>query len=262
MKTFLSLIALASIVTTAHAAPSGRVAGPEDPLPVINIERKNNLFEIDKSKPIYLEINMSPKTSKVLKKELSEKGLNIVDQPADGVTIMKIEGVYTVNLQNLRAKPFHLDELLSLGTEEPSDEVYKSAQTQSSIRGGSDLVANVLVGSGSTVGLSTAGGITMALAQIVGLDVGLAKAFGGDPRGFCLLGCSNWNKYFQEMYVAVDVRENGNQQIAGIRISTIDDLMQPVYLWQVAFGILMHDLTGDALPAFNLKQTGVAPSDN
>lgn len=257
----LLFFALTVFTAQAMASKEARLANSKDPLPIVSIERKSNLSKLDTSRPIYIEVKKNPVTASQLRNDLTTRGLKVVDKPApDGITI-EVEGLYSARLPTLRAKPFQLDQLLASDTA-VSDGMsrHASADTENRMRGGADLVANALVGAGSQIGLGQTGGIAMALAQIVGLDVAISKTLGTDPRGFCFINCANWNKYIQEMHVAIKILDGGTEKIAGIKVTTLDELLHPVHLWEVAFGLLVSDLTGSPPPNYNLKASDIKPA--
>lgn len=259
----LLFFALTVFATQGMAAKEARLARSGDPLPVLNIERKNALPKLDASRPIYIEVKKNPLTAIQLRNDLTTRGLKIVDKPAPEAITMEVEGLYSARLPTLRAKPFQLDQLLASDTAVSSSmSQHASADTENRMRGGADLVANALVGAGSQIGLGQTGGVAMALAQIVGLDVAISKTLGTDPRGFCFINCANWNKYIQEMHVAIKVIDAGTETIAGIKVTTLDELLHPVHLWEVAFGLLMSDLTGSTPPHYNLKTSDIKPAVN
>lgn len=201
--------------------------------------------------PVYAEFASSPKLTLLLREEFARRGYRLAETKADAAVVVELAATYGFQRTKERAVRVDFGQVFEGAARE------KSLQAQA----GTGELARMSIGeaalvSGINAGLFSAGlmnatglgtGLLDAISNATGIKAGFNRLVVGDARGFCLIGCANWNKYVQTLAVGSTVSRQGAADRLVVEAKVIDEKLYPDAMFDRASRELMGRLFSDGV---------------
>ncbi len=198
--------------------------------------------------PVYAEFASSPKLTALLREEFARRGYRLAETKAEAAVVVELAATYGFQRTKERAVRVDFGQVFEGAAKE------KSLQAQA----GTGELARMSVGeaalvSGINAGLFSAGlinatglgtGLLDAISNATEIKAGFNRLVAGDARGFCLIGCANWNKYVQTLAVGGTVSREGEAERLVVEAKVIDEKLYPDAMFDRASRELMRRLFG------------------
>lgn len=200
---------------------------------------------------VYAEFASSPKLSVLLREEFARRGYRLAETKNDAVVVVELAATY--GFQRTRERAVRVD----------FGQVFEGAAKEKSLQAqaGTGELARMNLGeaalvSGINAGLFSAGlinatglgtGLLDAISNATGIKAGFNRLVAGDARGFCLIGCANWNKYVQTLAVGGTVSRQGEAERLVVEAKVIDEKLYPDAMFDKASRELVRRMFGDEL---------------
>jgi hypothetical protein len=197
---------------------------------------------------VYAEFASSPKLTALLREEFTRRGYRLTETKAEAAVVVELAATYGFQRTKERAVRVDFGQVFEGAAKE------KSLQAQA----GTGELARMSAGeaalvSGINAGLFSAGlinatglgtGLLDAISNATGIKAGFNRLVAGDARGFCLIGCANWNKYVQTLAVGGTVSRQGEAERLVVEAKVIDEKLYPDAMFDRAIGELSRQVFG------------------
>jgi hypothetical protein len=196
---------------------------------------------------VYTEFASSPKLTLLLREEFARRGYRLAETKAEAAVVVELAATYGFQRTKERAVRVDFGQVFEGAAKE------KSLQAQAGTGELARMNLNEALVSGINAGLFSAGlinatglgtGLLDAIGNVTGVKAGFNRLVAGDARGFCLIGCANWNKFVQTLAVGGMVSRQGATDRLVVEAKVIDERLYPDAMFDRASRELLQGLFG------------------
>ena len=223
--TAFSLILAAACLTRSALAADA-------PSPPAFLSQANGQIELSlqRHSPVFAEFERSPALSARLTESLASKGFAIAVDKSSAKAVL----VFSGDLVVVGGPVFHKGIKLPVG--EITEKALREAKEQQEVTRAEVVQATAGIAINSVAlrssitpfwrGLALSG-IASSLGSATGVAGAFNKAVSGDPRGFCLSRCVDWNKVTQTVYLRISMQAGDTKQQVRVLTETASEALVP-----------------------------------
>lgn len=244
-------IILLAAATTVFAQDKAPDAAPDIQM---NVNGAASMPQSAGAGPVYAEFASSPKLTALLREEFARRGYRLAETKNDAAVVVELAATYGFQRTKERAVRVDFGQVFEGAAKEQSLQAQAGTGELARMSAGEAALVSGINAGLFSVGLINATGLGTglldAISNATGIKAGFNRLVAGDARGFCLIGCANWNKYVQTLAVGGTVSRQGAADRLVVEAKVIDEKLYPDAMFDRASRELMRGLFNDgAAPA-------------